>query len=424
MHLPDLRADFPLLTRTVRNGKDLVYLDSGATSQRPRAVLDAVRDFEERHNGAVARGAHLLAEEATGLFEAARASVATLVGASYDEIVWTENATAAINLVASGIGNATSGIGGDEASRYRIGPGDEICVTETEHHANLVPWQQLAIRTGATLRWIPVDDLGRLILDDLDSLVTERTKVLAFTHVSNVSGVISPVATLVDRAKAVGALTVLDACQSVPHLPVDVKDLDVDFAAFSGHKMLGPTGIGALYGRKDLLDALPPSVFGGGAVTIVSMEATAWHEAPTRFEAGTQPVAQAVGMGSAAEYLMELGMERVEAHEREIGHTLRQGVAAIDGVRLLGPVGSADERDVIGLAALTVEGVHPHDVGQLLDDRGVAVRVGHHCAQPLHRRFGVTGSTRASAHVYTTPADAEAFLAALAEVPSFFGVSA
>ena len=424
MHLPDLRADFPLLTRTVRNGKDLVYLDSGATSQRPQAVLDAVRDFEERHNGAVARGAHLLAEEATGLFEAARSSVATLVGASFDEIVWTENATAAINLVASGIGNASAGIGGEEAARFRIGPGDEICVTEAEHHANLVPWQALATRTGATLRWIPVDDHGRLDLDDLDELVNDRTAVLAFTHVSNLTGVISPVQALVARAKAVGALTVLDGCQSVPHLPVDVKALDVDFMAFSSHKMLGPTGIGALYGRKELLDALPPSVFGGGAVKIVTMETTSWLDAPMRFEAGSQPVAQAVGMGTAARYLMDLGMDRVEAHERELASILRGGVADLPGMRLLGPVGDADARDVIAIAAVAVDGIHPHDVGQVLDDAGIAVRVGHHCAQPLHRRFGVTGSTRASAHVYTTPDDVRAFVEALATVPAFFGVKA
>ncbi|WP_062134268.1 SufS family cysteine desulfurase [Demequina aestuarii] len=424
MLLPDLRDDFPLLARTVRNGKPLVYLDSGATSQKPRVVLDAEREFYELHNAAVQRGAHLLAEEATALFEGARADVATLVGASQDEIVWAENATAALNLVASGIGNASAGIGGAEAERFRIGPGDEICVTETEHHANLVPWQALATRTGATLRWIPVDDDGRMVLDSLESHVNERTKVLAFTHVSNITGLISPVAALVARAKAVGALTVLDGCQSVPHLPVDVAALDVDFMALSAHKMLGPTGIGALYGRKELLDALPPSIFGGGAVKTVTMEETSWLEAPMRFEAGTQPVAQAIGMGAAARYLMEIGMDRVEAHEREIATILRGGVAEIPGVRLLGPVGDADSRDVIAIAAVAVDGVHTHDVGQVLDDAGVAVRVGHHCGQPLHRRFGLTGSTRASAHVYTTPDDARAFVEALATVPAFFGVRA
>ncbi|GIG54418.1 SufS family cysteine desulfurase [Demequina activiva] len=419
-----LRDDFPLLTRTVRNGKPLVYLDSGATAQKPRAVIDAERDFYEHHNGAVGRGAHLLAEEASGLFEAARGDVATLVGAQHEEIVWAENATAALNLVASGIGNASAGIGGEEAARFRIGPGDEICVTEAEHHANLVPWQALATRTGATLRWIPVDDHGRLDLDDLDELVNERTAVLAFTHVSNLTGVISPVAALVARAKAVGALTVLDGCQSVPHLPVDVAALDVDFMAFSSHKMLGPTGIGALYGRKELLDALPPSVFGGGAVKVVTMETTSWLDAPMRFEAGSQPVAQAVGMGAAARYLMEIGMDRVEAHERELAALLRGGVADLPGMRLLGPEGDADARDVIAIAAVSVDGIHPHDVGQVLDDAGIAVRVGHHCAQPLHRRFGVTGSTRASAHVYTTPDDVRAFTEALATVPAFFGVKA
>ncbi|MDE0573235.1 SufS family cysteine desulfurase [Demequina sp. B12] len=423
MLLPDLREDFPLLTRTVRNGKPLVYLDSGATAQKPRVVLDAEREFYEQHNAAVQRGAHLLAEEATELFEGARGDVASLVGAQSQEIVWAENATAAVNLVASGIGNASAGIGGDEAARFKIGPGDEICVTETEHHANLVPWQALATRTGATLRWIPVDDQGRMILDDLDSLVNERTRVLAFTHVSNVTGLISPVGALVARAKAVGALTVLDGCQSVPHLPVDVKALDIDFMAMSAHKMLGPTGIGALYGRKELLDALPPSIFGGGAVKVVTMEETSWQEAPMRFEAGSQPVAQAVGMGAAARYLAGVGMDRVEAHEREIAAVMRAGVAEIPGVRLLGPVGSADARDVIGVASIAVDGVHPHDVGQVLDDAGIAVRVGHHCAQPLHRKFGVTGSTRASAHVYTTREDAEAFVAAVATVPAFFGVN-
>jgi len=421
---PNLRDDFPLLARTVRNGKPLVYLDSGATAQKPRAVIDAEREFYELHNGAVARGAHLLAEEATDLFEGARGDVARLVGAAHNEIVWAENATAALNLVAGGIGNASAGIGGEEAARFRIGPGDEICVTETEHHANLVPWQQLAVRTGATLRWIPVDDDGRLILDELDTLVNDRTRVLAFTHVSNLTGVISPVSTLVARAKQVGALTVLDGCQSVPHLPVDVTALDVDFMAFSAHKMLGPTGIGALYGRKELLDALPPAVFGGGAVTVVTMEKTAWHEAPMRFEAGTQPVAQAVGMGAAARYLMDIGMDAVEAHEREIAAILRGGVAELSGMRLLGPVGDEHARDVIAIAAVAVDGVHPHDVGQVLDDAGIAVRVGHHCAQPLHRRFGITGSTRASAHVYTTPDDARAFVDALATVPAFFGVNA
>lgn len=421
--LPDLRQDFPLLSRTVRGGKPLVYLDSGATSQKPRAVLKAEADFYQFHNGAVQRGAHLLAEEATDLCETARASVAAFVGAAPDEIVWTENATHAINLVANGIANASAGIGGSESARFRIGPGDEIVVTETEHHANLIPWQILAAKTGATLRWIEVDDEGRMILDDLDTVVTDRCKVLAFTHASNVTGIISRVDVLVARAKQVGALTVLDACQSVPHLPVDAKALDVDFLVMSSHKMLGPTGIGALYGRKELLDVLPPSQFGGSTVKVVTMADTTWLDAPLRFEAGSQPTAQAVGMGAAVKYLSAIGMDAVEAHERELATMLREGVASLPGVRLLGPVGGAGDSDVLAIASVMVDGVHTHDVGQVLDDRGIAVRVGHHCNQPLHRRFGIAGSTRASAHLYTQPSDIEAFLAALADVQVFFGVA-
>ncbi|MDN4484384.1 aminotransferase class V-fold PLP-dependent enzyme [Demequina lignilytica] len=422
--LADVRDDFPLLARTVRNGRPLVYLDSGATAQRPRAVLEAEADFLTRSNGAVARGAHLLAEEATEAFEGARADVARLVGAPVEEIVWTSGATAAINLVANGIQNATLGAGGAEADRFRIGPGDRIVVTELEHHANLIPWQQLAARTGAELAWIPVDDAGVLDLSTLAEIVSPSTKVVAFTHASNVTGVITDVAAIVARAHEVGALTVLDACQSVPHIPVSFPELGVDFAAFSGHKMLGPTGVGALWGRKELLDALPPSIFGGGAIAVVTMERTTWLEAPTRFEPGTQPVSQAVGMGAAARYLMSLGMENVAAHEARIAQIMREGAASLDGVRLLGPVGGPAAGDVLGLAAVAVEGVHAHDVGQVLDDRGIAARVGHHCAQPLHRRLGLTGSTRASAHVYTTEADAHAFVEALASVRSFFGVTA
>lgn len=423
--LVNVRQDFPVLDRTVRNGKPLTYLDSAATAQRPTRVLDAVAEFERAHYGAVGRGAHLLAEEATEAFETARESVARFVGARESrEIVWTENATAAINLVASGIGNASQGIGGEASAGFAVGPGDSIVVTQAEHHANLVPWQQLAARTGATLRWIEVDNEGRLILDQLNSVVDGSTKIIAFTHASNVTGIITDVAPFVARAREVGALTLLDACQSVPHIPVDFAALGVDFAAFSGHKMLGPTGIGALWGRGDLLDALPPSIFGGGAVRTVTLETTTWHPAPTRFEAGTQPVAQAVGMGAAAEYLMEIGMETVAAHERRIGHILREGAAALRGVRLLGPVGDAKAQDVLGLAAVVVDGVHAHDVGQVLDDAGVAVRVGHHCAQPLHRHFGVASSARASSHIYTTEEDAHIFVDVLGTVREFFGVGA
>ena len=314
----DVRGDFPLLTRSVRNDKPLVYLDSAATSQRPRAVIDAVQDFELRHNGAVQRGAHLLAEEATEAFEGARESVARLVGANQPrEIVWAGNATAAINLVANGIVNASAGIGGADAARFRVGPGDSIVVTQAEHHANIIPWQQLAVRTGATLKWIELDADGVPRLEQLATVVDASTKVLAFGHASNVTGVVANVGAFVTRAREVGALTLLDACQSVPHMSVNFAGLGVDFAAFSAHKMLGPTGVGALWGRAELLDVLPPSIFGGGTVRTVTLEETTWHEAPTRFEAGSQPVAQAVGMGAAAEYLLALGMDSVAAHEHD-----------------------------------------------------------------------------------------------------------
>lgn len=421
--LPDVRSDFPALTREARNGNALVYLDSAATSHKPTAVLDAEASLNREHNGSVGRGAHMLAEEATELFEGARADVARLVGAEAESIVWTENATAAINLVASGIANATAGVGGAEADRFALKPGEEILLTESEHHANIIPWQIVAQRTGATLRWIPVDDHGRLDLSSLGDLITGRTRVVALQHASNVTGVVHPVEAVTELAHAFGALVLLDACQSVPHLPVDLPALGVDFAAFSGHKMLGPTGIGALYGRKELLDVLPPSVFGGSTVKTVTMTETTWLDAPYRFEAGSQPVAQAVGMGAAARYLLGLGMGEVWAHELEIGKKMRAGVEAIDGVRLLGPSASAPD-EVLGLAAFVVDGVHPHDVGQVLDDAGIAVRVGTHCAQPLHRRLGTPNSTRASAHVYTTPAEVDVFLKALAGVRAFFGLGA
>ncbi len=418
----EVRSDFPILARTVRGGKPLVYLDSAATAQKPRVVLDAIDEFYRMHNGAVARGSHQLGEEATQAFEDARADIATLLNADAAEIVFTENATASINLVANGIGNASQGLGGAAAARFRIGPGDRIVVTATEHHANLIPWQQLAARTGAELAWIPVDARGVMVLDELDTVIDARTKVVAFTHASNVTGVISDVAAITARARKMGALVLLDGCQSVPHLPVDVKALGVDFVAFSGHKMLGPTGIGGLWGRKELLDALPPSVFGGSTIKTVTMTETTWLDAPYRFEAGSQPIAQVVGLGAAARYMMDIGMDKVAAHERAIAARLREGVSQIDGVTLLGPVGGSDGYDVLGLAAVNVEGVHAHDVGQYLDNDGIAVRVGHHCNQPLHRHFGIASSTRASAHVYNTLDDADAFLESLAKVRTFFKV--
>ena len=417
--LAAVRADFPLLTRTLRDGRALVYLDSGATSQKPEVVLDAEQDFYRQRNAAVHRGAHQLAEEATEAFESARGRVAAFVGADADEIVWTSNATAGINLVAYAMSNATAGRGGAPARRFALGEGDEIVVTVAEHHSNLVPWQELALRTGATLRWIGVDDAGRMRLEQLDTVVTGRTKVLAFTHASNVTGAITPVAPFVERARAVGALTVLDACQTVPHLPVDLRALGVDFAVFSGHKMLGPTGVGALYGRRELLEAMPPVQFGGSMVEVVTMERTTFAPPPQRFEAGTQMVAQAVGMAAAADYLSELGMAGVAAHEHHLAGLLLDAVASVPGMRVIGPT---DTHDRLATVSFVAEGVHAHDVGQVLDDSGVAVRVGHHCAQPLHRRFGVAASARVTAAVYTTDAEVEAFREALAGVRVFFGM--
>ncbi|MEV7971572.1 SufS family cysteine desulfurase [Cellulomonas sp. NPDC089187] len=417
--LAAVRADFPLLTRTVRGGKPLVYLDSGATSQKPEVVLDAEQDFYAQRNAAVHRGAHQLAEEATEAFETARRQVASFVGADEDEIVWTSNATAAINLVAYAMSNATAGRGGDAARRFALAPGDEIVVTELEHHANLVPWQELAARTGATLRWLGVTDDGRIDASALSEIVNERTRVFAFTHASNVTGAITDVAPLVARAREVGALTVLDACQSVPHLPVDLHALGVDFAAFSGHKMFGPTGVGALYGRRELLEAMPPVTTGGSMVEVVTMESTTFAPPPRRFEAGTQMVSQAVAMGAAATYLAELGMDAVAAHEAELTVALLEAVASVPGVRVIGPE-SAENR--LAVVSFVVDGVHAHDVGQVLDDAGVAVRVGHHCAQPLHRRFGVAATARASAAVYTTLEEIEVFREALAGVRTFFGL--
>lgn len=414
--LAAVRADFPLLERTVRGGKPLVYLDSGATSQKPQCVLDAEQDFYSRRNAAVHRGAHELAEEATEAYEQARAVLARFVGADAGEIVWTKNATEGLNLVAYAISNATLGRGGAAAERLRLRAGDEIVVTEAEHHSNLVPWQELCARTGATLRWLGLTDDGRIDLDTL-SVINERTRVVAFTHTSNVTGAISPVEQIVAAARGVGALVVLDACQSVPHLPVDLRALDVDFAAFSGHKMLGPTGVGALYGRRELLEAMPPVLTGGSMVEVVTMAQTTYAPPPQRFEAGTQMVAQTVGLHAAVSYLDELGMAGVAAHEAELAERMLAGIAEIPDVRVLGPAEAADR---IATVAFAVDGVHPHDVGQYLDDAGIAVRVGHHCAQPLHRRLGVASSARASASVYTSADDVDAFLDALARVRGFF----
>jgi cysteine desulfurase/selenocysteine lyase len=403
-----IRADFPILGRVMRGGHRLAYLDSGATSQKPLAVLDAERHFLTTSNGAVHRGAHQLMEEATDFFEQGRADIAAFVGAAPAEVVFTKNATEALNLV--------SYVLGDSRSEHCVGPGDVIVTTELEHHANLIPWQELARRTGATLRWYGVTDDGQL---DLDSLtLDERVTVIAFTHHSNVTGTGGPVAELVARAKSVGALTVLDACQSVPHQPVDLPSLDVDFAAFSGHKMLGPTGIGALYGRSGLLAALPPFLTGGSMIETVTMESATYAPPPQRFEAGTQMISQVVGLAAAARYLDDIGMSAVEAHEHRLGAATLAGLAEIPEVRVIGPADPAVRRSPV---AFVVDGVHAHDVGQVLDDDGVAVRVGHHCAAPLHRRLGVAATVRASFAVYNTLDEVDRLIAGVRRAIDFFG---
>lgn len=413
-----VRADFPLLQREL-HGHPLVYLDSGATAQRPQAVLDAEIAFLTQTNSAVHRGAHTLAADATDLFEDARATVATFVGAQPEQLVWTSGATAGLNLIAYAIGNASAGRGGAAAARYALKPGDEIVVTETEHHANLIPWQELAAQTGAVLRHIPVLDDGQLDLDAAAALIGSATRLVAFPHVSNVLGIVNPVAALVALARAAGALVVLDACQSVPHLATDFPALDIDLAVFSGHKMLGPYGIGGLYGRAEVLDALPPFLTGGSMITTVTLDEAQYLPAPQKFEAGTQPVSQAIALAEAVRYLDGIGMDAVAAHEQEISDRMIAGLRAIPGVRLVGDAAGAAR---VGLASFDVDGVHAHDAGQFLDARGIAVRVGHHCAQPLHRRFGMTATVRASASVFTTFDDVDALLDAVAGVRAFFGV--
>ncbi|MFQ4147859.1 SufS family cysteine desulfurase [Arthrobacter sp. LAPM80] len=414
-----IRNDFPILDTEV-NGFPLIYLDSGATSQNPLSVMEAEQEYYEQRNSAVHRGAHTLAVEATDVFEDARETVASFIGAESNELVWIQNATAGLNLIAYSFGNASVGTATPEARKFALGPGDEVLVTEMEHHANLIPWQELCRRTGAALKFIPIHDDGTLDMQAAAVLIGERTKVVAFTHVSNVTGVINPAAELTAMAHKVGALVVLDACQSAPHLPLDVKALDVDFAVFSGHKMLGPTGIGGLYGRAELLDAMPPFLTGGSMITTVTMTEAAYLPAPQRFEAGTQPISQAVAMAAAANYLCETGMARIHEWEASLGQRLVRGLEGIEGIRVLGPASGVPRA---GLASFEVAGVHAHDVGQYLDAAGIAVRVGHHCAQPLHRRLGLTASTRASTYLYNTTAEVDAFLAAVAGVRGYFGAT-
>ncbi|WP_063053153.1 cysteine desulfurase [Nocardia arthritidis] len=405
-----IRADFPILNRTVRDGKPLVYLDSGATAQRPIEVLEAERDFLITSNSAVHRGAHQLAEEATDAYEGARTDIARFVGVDAGEIVFTKNATESLNLVTYAFA--------DDRFPHHVGPGDEIVITELEHHANLVPWQELARRTGATLKWYGVTEDGRIDLDSLE--LSAATKVVAFTHQSNVTGAVAPVEELMRRAKAVGALVVLDACQSVPHMPVDFHTLGVDFAAFSGHKMLGPSGVGVLFGRRALLEEMPPFITGGSMIETVFMDHSTYAPPPQRFEAGVPMTSQVVGLGAAVRYLERIGMDAVAAHEHTLVGAALEGLAGIGGVRVIGPTENVDRG---GAVAFVVDGIHAHDVGQILDDEGVAIRVGHHCAWPLHRRFGVAATARASFAVYNTIAEVDALVAAVRKAQSFFGVA-
>ena len=417
-----IREEFPILDQQI-HGHPLVYLDSAATSQKPQCVIDAEAEFYRTINAGVHRGAHELAARSTMAFEEARAKMARLVGANAaegeEEVVVTSGATAGLNLLATAFGNASLGRGGAVAKRFALKPGDEIVVSKAEHHSVLLPFQELAARTGASLKWFDLDDEGRIRSDSADEVITERTKIVAVTHVGNTTGAITDIAPIIRRAHEVGAVFILDACQSVPHLKVDFHALDVDFATWSAHKMYGPTGVGFLYGKRDMLEALPPANFGGSMVELAWMDQEArYMEPPARFEAGTQPVAQVVAAGVAADWLMAIGMENLEAHERTITDELL-ALGDIEGVRILGP--RSNERR-IGTIAFEVEGVHPHDVGQFIDAQGIAIRVGHHCAQPVHRHFGVYASNRASSGIYNAVEDAQALIETVKQVRPFFGV--
>jgi cysteine desulfurase/selenocysteine lyase len=407
-----VRADFPILDREV-NGHPLVYLDSGNTSQKPRQVVDAMREHYERHNGNVSRSVHTLGTEATEAYEASRAAVAAFVGAaSPGEIVFTKNSTEAINLVAHAFS-----IRADDP-RFRLGPGDEIVISEMEHHSNIVPWQLLCERTGATLRWFGVTDAGRLDESGLESLVNERTSLVAYVHYSNILGTINPTSRIVARAREVGALVLLDGSQSVPHLPVNVADLGVDFLAFTGHKMCGPTGIGALWGRADVLDAMPPFLGGGSMIETVELTGSTFKAPPERFEAGTPPIAQAVGLGAAVAYLSGIGMDAIAAHEKELTAYALDALATVPGLRLFGPASPVGRGATL---SFDLAGIHPHDVGQVLDAEGIEVRVGHHCARPVCKRFGVAAMTRASFYLYTTTEEVDALVRGLETVRKVFG---
>ena len=404
-----VRQDFPIFERTIRDGKKLVYLDSGATSQKPLSVIEAESNFYKFTNAAVHRGAHQLAEEATDAYEGARLKVANFLGAKEEEIVFTKNATESLNLVAYAMGNAQPG------SRFALTSKDQIVVTEMEHHANLIPWQQLAARTGAELKWFEVTPEGRLDLSAINSIITENTKVVALTHQSNVLGTINPLEAITARAHEVGAVVVLDACQSVPHMPIDVKKLNVDFLAFSGHKALGPTGVGVLW--SSVFEELQPFLFGGSMIETVTMTSATWAPAPRKFEAGVPNMAQAVGLGAALDYITEIGMQSIFDHEVELTGYLINGLLQIPELSIVGPQ-NTDARG--GSVSFTVGHIHPHDLGQYLDSQGVAVRTGHHCAWPLTRKLGVPATTRASLYLYNDESDCDALFAAITGAQKYF----
>ena len=406
-----IRKDFPIFDRTIRDGKRLVYLDSGATSQKPQSVIDAESDFYRLHNAAVHRGAHQLAEEATDIYEGAREIVANFIGADVNEVVFTKNATESLNLVAYAMGNAPVG------NRFHLTSGDGIVVTEMEHHANLIPWQQLAARTGAALSWFEVTPDGRLDLSKIDSIITEKTKVVALTHQSNVLGTIIPLDEIVKRAHQVGAVVVLDACQSVPHMAVDVKALDIDFLAFSGHKAVGPTGIGVFWGKSELLAELPPFLTGGSMIETVTMTGATWAPAPKKFEAGVPNMAQAAGLGAALKYLTNIGLADIHQHELALTSYLLVEFKQIPDLTIIGPT-SMESRG--GTISFTFGDIHPHDLGQFLDSQGIAVRTGHHCAWPLNRKMGVVATTRASLYLYNTIEDCDALVAGISDAQRYF----
>jgi cysteine desulfurase/selenocysteine lyase len=410
-----IRQDFPILSRQV-HGRPLVYLDSANTSQKPQVVLDAMRDYYQLHNANVARAVHTLGSEATTLFEAARDKVAGFINAPRrDEVIFTKNVSESLNLLAYSLSNASTFPG---AQRFRVGPGDNIVVTEMEHHSNLVPWQLLAQRTGAQFRYIPIDGDGRLVTAAIGERIDERTKVVSFVHQSNALGTVNPVEQLVARARAVGALSIIDAAQSAPHRPLDVQALGADFVGFTGHKLYGPTGVGVLWGRYELLAALPPFMGGGEMIETVDMSGTTYAEPPHRFEAGTPMIAEAIGLGAAIDYVSGIGMAEIQAHEDELTRYALSAMTAVPGLTVIGPATPEQRGATI---SFTLKGIHPHDVSQLLDEQGIAVRAGHHCARPVCVRYGVPATTRASFGVYTTPAEVDALVAGLARVQEMFG---